>query len=206
MSRSRVLVGLLGLGALVLLAWLLMREDPDAAVIEDVRSPGNRDSEEAPRLTANAQRERTDVGGGSAAEREPGAAPRGDVERELELRGVVVDESGEPIPRATVFVLPKEIDDVPLGGLAETPHVETDEEGRWKLTRSSAAPYWLGAMAWDYLPAHLDGDVIDPGVDQKFALKRSEPLVLEIQDAEGQPAEGATVIVETRYDDPSTLR
>jgi protocatechuate 3,4-dioxygenase beta subunit len=103
-----------------------------------------------------------------------------DAEQRLAVR--VVDETGAPLPRATVLVTSR--DPLPLGAL-------TDADGRVEIGRLPPSPWTVKASAPGY--ESVERGLVRDSVE--IALRRLGSLRVEVRDPAGKPAAGAIVSI-----------
>lgn len=116
---------------------------------------------------------------------EPGARALDLVLRPAKVLDVtVVDEADRPIGDAEVTVATAD----PLPFVAQT-----DQDGRVRLDRLGAAPYVVRASAPGFEDTVRTGVVPGP-VPLRIRMDRLGALTVRVVDAEGRPAEGATVL------------
>ena len=132
---------------------------------------------------------------------------------EANVFGVCVDDEGKPVPRATVYVLPKT-----LPGLDELrgphrPHAYCDDDGKFALVAGPTAGTWIGAVKDGYLPAHADGDALSDSNAVRLVLAAGGLVVVHVEadDPEALPMASADVSADvpsqaSEYPAPGTPR
>ncbi len=112
----------------------------------------------------------------------PGARVRLALPPAQALSVTVTDEQGAPLPRATVLV--RDSDPLPFGAL-------TAGDGKARVGRLDGPPWSVKASAPGYESATADG----VRGDVTLALRRLSALSVRVEQPDGAPAAGATVLI-----------
>src|SRR5204862_6826925 len=120
-------------------------------------------------------------------DRAPGGAS-GDTSRAEGLSGVCIDEQGQPLAEATVYVVPK---GMPGSDELRSPHGVTGESGRFAIPGAAASGAWVCAVKDGFLPAHLDGDALGGGSALHLVMTAGREVVVTVSSSgpEGLPAD-----------------
>lgn len=102
----------------------------------------------------------------------------------LVISGEVVTPEGEPIPGATVYVLPKKY---PGGERDKIPHEVSGPDGKWRLRVLQVHDCWIGAMAPGRKIAWLDGTLVDSQARLVHVLEPAQGRRIVVRTAEGEP-------------------
>ena len=104
------------------------------------------------------------------------------------LSGVCVDEQGQPLSRATVYVVPK---GTPGADELRFPHGVSDESGRFDISKAAARGAWVCAVKDGFLPASLDGDTLGDGSALRLVLPAGREVVVTVSSSgpKGLPAD-----------------
>ncbi len=146
--------------------------------------------------------------GGAPSGGDPLEVPRGSTEirhdirlPENSIRGIVVDESGEPVSGAavTAVLAGRDITKVSdLGGAMESMGGQafSDDEGRFTLGQVKAGVYRLQVQTDGY-PTTVVDDVAaaEGGPEIRIVLAKGEEVVLRVVGPDGSPVRGAAIFL-----------
>lgn len=109
------------------------------------------------------------------------------LKRGLAMRGVVRDESGQPIAGAT-------IESNLTTSLRGTSKVTADTGGRYEMKSVRSGDLTVRVRASGFA-THLQRLKVSADTTQDFTLKKAQTLTLKIRDEKDQPAAGASVAI-----------
>ena len=190
--RQRLGLVLLLLVALAVVWWFVhQEEDQDpapTAPVERTESDGRDVDASLPQLAGAKP-----AGGSPRAAVHEGSEVE-TVEKPRSLHGIVVDEQGEAVAGATVFLLPPA--DVTRSADESRPQVHTtaNAEGEWTLGPIPPSVRWVGVLAKGFLPLHHQIDVAPAEAPLRLVLAAGAQLLLRVQSVDGGPLEHDTDI------------
>lgn len=135
------------------------------------------------------------------------------LQRAAALSGTVTDPAGQPLAGARVVLIytEPEIQRFAFAGGSPGEETKTDETGLFVFEPriKPGATFRLEASGEDYLPVYSESLTLEPGEYRDRLIlqlkKKGFRLSVTVVDAEGQPIEGAPVLVRSKIPPPPEL-